>query len=161
MTKLYIHIIIFFCCCQLGVAQGSWTPNVSALDILEAGTDFSGTYESDNNEILVSPSRNGGTFANLFPWSWRIDVRRNAVNWDPSLTLSIRRTGNGTPFFFFIGGTVTGGTNYQAITTNNQAFFSGTNSRLTIPLQLKLENVSVLLPAKTYSTTIILTIVEN
>ena len=136
---------------------GNWNYTIPSSDLSEAGLDFSGTYESNSNQVDVDVYQQNW-IANFFFYRWRVDVRRADVDWHSDLELKARRTGNGTPFFF--SGSITGGTNYQQISTSNQEFFSGTRTRYNIPIQYQISGVSVLLPAKTYETTIIYTVTE-
>ncbi|WP_221392215.1 hypothetical protein [Dyadobacter sp. NIV53] len=89
---------------------------------------------------------------------WGVSVQQSGIsNWDPALKISVRRTGDGTG-----GAIIGGGAAYIQLTTSSQAFFSGLLglgfSRDNVPIQYKIEGLSVLLPVKTYTTTIIYTI---
>ena len=143
---------------QIGItATGQWDYSVSSFDITEAGLDFQGTYSSASDEVLVDVFQQG-FIANFFNYNWQVDVRLVQNDWSNDLTLSARRTGNGDPFFF--NGNITGGTAYLPLSTTNQNFFNGNRTRLDIPIQYQISGVSVLLPAKTYSATVIYTVTE-
>ena len=165
MLKIIIYIFLF---CLFGATNsafsqiaidvvGNWNYTIPTSDLSEAGLDFSGTYESAPNQVDIDVFQLN-FISNFFFYRWRVDIRRADVDWHSDLDLSVRRTGNGSPFFF--NGNITGGTNYQQITTSNQQFFSGTRTRLNIPIQYQISGVSVLLSAKTYETTIIYTVTE-
>ena len=141
-------------------ANGNWIYPVSPLEITEAGTDFSGTFTSSANQVLVDITQNNFWANLLLNYSWRVDIRKSDVDWNPSLSLFAQRTGNGTPFWNFLPGTINGGTTYQQLTNINQTFFNGTRTRLDIPIQYQITGVSVLLPAKTYTSTVIYTVTE-
>ncbi len=89
---------------------------------------------------------------------WSITAHLSATsNWDPSLKLSVQRTGNGTGIAI-----LSGGTTYIQLTSSPQPFFSGLLNLLAhrdnIPIQYKIEGLSVMLPVKTYTATVTYTI---
>ncbi|MCR9286388.1 MAG: hypothetical protein NXI23_03255 [Bacteroidetes bacterium] len=167
MQKIYFKYILLFILLfyfkpiSFGQIQinltGAWDFTIPNNDIFEAGLDFSGTYSSNANEVTVSITQQG-FFANFFNYNWRVDIRKLDIDWHSDIQLYARRTGNGNPFFLY--GNIIGGTSYQQLNTSNQIFFSGNRSRLDIPIQYEIRNVSVLIPAKTYETTIIYTVTE-
>ncbi len=139
---------------------GNWNYSLPPNSVVEAGLDLSGTYTSNTNAVTIDVLQST-FFANRFlNYSWRVDVRKSDVDWNPGLILYTRRTGTGSPFWSVLPGAITGGTNYQQLTNTNQIFFSGNRSRLNIPIQYQLSGVSVLLEAKTYVTTVIYTVTE-
>jgi len=81
------------------------------------------------------------------------------MDWHPNLQLYARRTGTGVNGLFF-GSAIGSGTSYQLISTSNQFFFNGICTISDIPIQYEIRNVSLLLPAKTYETTIIYTVTD-
>ena len=84
-----------------------------------AGTGFDDWYESAASAKTVSV---------LFPsGNWRVDVSRSDIAWDSDLQVYVRRT----------GGSVTGGSNYQQITTTATTFFSGTGWAF-VPVQYRI-----------------------
>ncbi|QRQ99867.1 hypothetical protein [Dyadobacter sandarakinus] len=89
---------------------------------------------------------------------WTISVQQTATaTWDPSLKLFVRRTGDGTG-----GAIINGGTTYIQVSSTTQSFFGGllglSFARDNVPVQYKIEGLSVTLPVKTYSTTILYTV---
>lgn len=139
-------------------ATGQWDYTVSDFDITEAGLDFQGTYASAASQVEIDIFRAGGFFVNLFNYNWQVDVRLIPNDWNNALVLSARRTGNGSPFFF--NGNINGGTSYLQLSTSNQNFFNGNRTWFDIPVQYRLSGVSVLLPAKTYSATVLYTVTD-
>ncbi|HFA52186.1 MAG TPA: hypothetical protein ENJ95_24475 [Bacteroidetes bacterium] len=137
---------------------GEWNYSVSVNDITEAGNDFQGTYSSASNQVLIDVRQRNFFFDLFFNYNWRVDIRKSDIDWHPNLVLSARRTGNGSPLFF--SGNVNGGTTYQQVSNANQSFFSGNRSRLDIPVQYRISGVSVLLPAKAYTTTVVYTVTD-
>ena len=153
-SAVFIASILLMC----GSAQatdldgvGTWAPSVDASDLTGgAGTNLATSCESAADQITLditnAPSENG----------WRIDVRRTDIHWHNNLTLSVRRTGDGTGL-----GTILGGASYLPVSPSSSAFFSGLLDRLAVPLQIKLSGLSVAIPSDTYSTTLTFTVVDN
>ncbi|MEM1122440.1 MAG: hypothetical protein AAGJ18_18485 [Bacteroidota bacterium] len=131
------------------VVVGQWEHTISALDILEAGSDFSNTHESLSGQVTLSVLGGLGSF------NWQIDVQKGNEDWHPNLQLNLKRTGNGVGL-----GTIAGGTAYQTIANTAQPFILGSDNRTTVPLQYEVQGVSVTIPAKTYYTTVIFTVTE-
>lgn len=126
-----------------------WTEIIDATDLVSgAGSDLQSVYESASDATIldVTPAFD---FYDVY-------VRRSDNNWSADFTLYIRRTGDGTG-----GGSVSLGASYMEITTVDAKFFSGYMSRTGIPVQYKLSGMSVNIAPDTYSTTIILTIVDS
>ncbi len=143
---------------QLGIqVNGDWNYSIATTDISEAGLDFTGTYASASNQILIDI-----TYPNNANVKWEVHVEKQDIDWDSSLDLYVRRTGNGNGQGNGNGnGFVQLGTAYQLITSNSQFFFKGRKRRTDIPIQYELRGVSVLIPAKAYETTIIYTVTEK
>ena len=128
---------------------GSWSRVIGAGDLTGGpGTNLTATYTSAANQVLLGVTTTGV--------NWRVDVRRIDTIWHANFVLSIRRTGFGSGT-----GSVTGGGGFQAITTTSQAFVTGSGNRAGIQLQERLGGVSVSIPAATYTTTIVYTVVDT
>lgn len=138
-------------------AIGNWNYTVPTSDITEAGRNFGGTYASSANQVQLDIFQTAWLL-NFFNYNWRVDVRKSDTDWNSNLKLYARRTGNGTPWW--ATGTISGGTSYLELTNSNKTFFSGSRTTLSIPVQFQITGVSVLLPAKTYSTTVVYTVTE-
>lgn len=137
------------------LVTGNWITVLDVASTTEAGIDFYSTYLSAPDEVLVDVFKTSGGNT---PFWWRVDVRKSDVDWDSNLQLFIKRTGtgyapNGNSF-------IIGGTSFQLLTNTNQLFFLGRRQRYNIPIQFQLTGVSVLLPVKTYVTTVIYTVTE-
>jgi hypothetical protein len=134
------------------VVVGSWAVSIDSGDLRGGpGTDLIAVYESTPEEVTVTISNTTGNEDN-----WRVDVRRTDTKWHEDFALYVKRTGSGTG-----GGSITGGTEYQEVTTSDSAFFAGSGDRTDIPLQLKLEGVSVHVPPDSYSTAVTYTVVDT
>jgi hypothetical protein len=132
--------------------SGSWNYSVNMSDIVDAGSDFTGTYSSSANQVFIDVSLENDNSNRNF--RWQIDIRREDLDWDNTLQLFAQRTGNGTGQ----GNSISGGTAFQQITQIDQYFFRGNKKRFDIPIQYEVRNVSVTIPAKTYSTNIVYTV---
>lgn len=153
------YLILFCMACltaRLAPAQtisikggASWSiPSVSSV-ITKAGKNYEHSETSSASHTLLKVN-------SLLLWNITAHLSTTS-NWDPALKLSVVRTGNGTGIAI-----LTGGTTYLQLTSTPQTFFSGllnlTAHRDDIPIQYKIEGLSVTLPVKTYTTTVMYTI---
>lgn len=158
-VKLYC--VIFFIFTQgmvhgqtLTISASPW--NVNFMQIVEAGEDYVGTYESTASQILLNAR------VPLLLSSGKVSVHYEASpNWNDALKLSVRRTGNGTTVCLLC--TISGGTTYQNITTVGTELFNikavlALAAYNNIPIQLKLSGVSVKVPAANYQSRVVFTI---
>lgn len=134
--------------------RGKWDCVVPASDITEAGSEYIGVYESGNGEVQFSVYDK--FWIELFGYSWSVSVRKSDILWDNTAGIYVQRTSDGTPYFF--NGSVSGGTTYQQVTDIDTYFFSGYRGRKDVDIQYQLQGISVVIPAQSYSTTIIYTI---
>lgn len=142
---------------SLTVTGSDWSVNTlsSASTITKAGKNYE-SAASESSSLSQTYIKVSAILA------WQINVQLSSTaNWDPALKISVLRTGDGMG-----GARITGGnTTFQQVTTGVQPFFNGTLVLVTlgfgrenIPVQYKIEGLSVLLPVKTYSTTILYTV---
>lgn len=137
------------CLAQFITVSGDWITVLPVGSVTEAGSNFFSTYNSAANQTQISIDGSG-------KFSFRVDVSKIDTDWSPSLKLYIRRSGdgnNGHP-----NSIITGGTTFFQLTAINQTFFSGERQWHNIPVQFQLTGVSVLVPAKTHTSTILYTI---
>lgn len=128
---------------------GQWSEIIDVNDLAgPPGSDLVPYLESAPNQALVDI-----TNTNRF---WDVSVYRVDSLWPAAFRLYVRRTGNGTG-----PRGISGGLNYLEITDIEQIFFSGQRWRRSIPLQFRLEGLSVQIPPQVYSTTIIYTVTER
>lgn len=119
-------------------ATGGWSETIDADDLISgAGSDLKSSYESEAEATLLTIS--GCVDDND---TWEVRVSRIDYNW---------------PFTLWVK---TSGGKYQAITASNSLLFSGAGNT-SIPLQYKLEGMSVQISPATYSTTITYTVVDT
>ena len=129
------------------LATGGWTRTVDASDLVSgAGSGLNSTYESatDATDLDLSTTL-----------SYRVDVRQNTGTWDAALTLYVKRTSDGSG-----GGSISGGTAYQQVTTTYLEFFTGSLTRSDVYVQYKVEGVSLDLAPDNYMTTVNFTIID-
>lgn len=139
--------------------RGSWSYSVSASEIIEAGTDFSGTYESNANQVDIDLRIKPNNWNNRIEYTWTVDISVSNVDWHPDIGLYARVTDKGKGFG--INPYMYGGETYVPVTYVNQQFFYGSAGRRNIKIQYELRDISVTLPAKSYSTTVIYTITST
>ena len=132
---------------------GKWDMILRPTDLTGgAGTDYQNPFESAVDEVKLTISKTAGPTA-----PWRIDIRKTDITWDPSLTLNVKRSSDGTG-----DGTISGGTSYLSVTSTDQQLFTGTGDRSQIGLQYQIGGFSVNnINMTTYDTTIYITVVET
>lgn len=160
-TVILFFLLITNFWMKQSVAQGTMTVGgtnwtVPFSPITEAGSNYSGTYQSAADQILIS-----ATLPALLSGA-RVSVQYQAdPTWNGSLSIAARRTGNGQTLCVLCN--VTGGTTYQPVTTvATELFRIQTLLTLTtfnnIPIQLRLSGVSVTVPAASYRARVVFTI---
>ncbi len=147
---------------SISVSGSDWNVDLTG-EITEAGEDFVGTYESANNQILVSMSIPGLLLVGSQATA-SIHYEENLV-WQNNVVIESRRTGSGISGSICLLCSVSGGGSYQVITTNAVSFFTlntgaglVTNTRNNIPVQLRLSGITTSIPADNYSAEIVFTI---
>lgn len=114
-----------------------------------AGGEPEPTHASSDNAVILDVGESGGASD-----AWEIQVRLEDTLWHGGLALKVLRTGSGT-------GPVTGGDILPLeLTATDQPFFEGTGDNSGIEVKLILDNVSVLIPADTYSGVVHFTLVD-
>lgn len=116
-----------------------------------AGSNFNPEHSSPADAILIAVDDMVGDLD-----AWRVLVRKENSLWQGGLNVSVLRTAAGTGTGFINGGTALP----LVLTATDQIFFEGSGDRNTIPVQLILDGVSVLIPADAYASTLIFTIVD-
>ena len=139
--------------------KGSWNYIVSASEIIEAGTDFSGNYESNRRQIDIDLRLKPAFWNRVIEYTWQIDISKSDIDWHPDIEIYARVTDRGRGYG--INPYMIGGENYMKINDIDQLFFNGSAARRNIKIQYELRNISVTLPAKSYSTTIVYTITST
>ena len=137
---------------SLTVSPG-WSVSIPASTIAEAGLNYTTTTITSavsQSLINITAGKNAPHY---------IYIQKTDISWDPSLIISLRRSGNGSSPG---GSTITNGTTFQQITGTVTYFFElslgGSRNYNSIPIQYQISGLSVLLPAKTYTTTLLFTV---
>lgn len=154
----------------INLTGNNW--NLTIPSITEAGMDYVGTYESSTNLIVISGSLPNSFLNLLGNKTAKVSVHYVPNTWNNGLHLYAKRSG-GTAS---VGGVCVGcsaaindGLNYVEIPQgiDNTLFtikFSGVLGLLTsvtysnVNVQMKLSGVSAVLPADSYSATVVFTI---
>lgn len=138
---------------------GTWAPALTAPTV--AGADYASTsLESGASETKITLLPQVLYLAGTISVSAKIVY--SSTPWPSDLTLSIRRTGTGSAGIALA--TFNGGLTYQQLSTADAAFFSVTiiisllSDISNIPVQYKLDGISVLRPTGAYSATVVYTI---
>ncbi len=130
---------------------GNWMKNIAASDITEAGNDYPSAYTSNNNQTVMTINPKNSNKP-IYVYVGKIDI-----SWNAALNLKVRRTVNGTNNNI----NISGGSNFQTITSNYYAnFFTCTGYHTLIPLQYEITGISVVLPVQSYSTTVYYTVMH-
>lgn len=125
---------------------GSWPLVIDASDLQSgAGSDLNPTYLSAVNQIRI---RILNTNTN-----WKVRVRISPYN--PDYQFRIRRTTDGGG-----PGTISGGASWMQVTDSWQLFFTGSQRRQNIRVQVALTGMSVQIPPGTYAITVEYRVVE-
>ena len=134
-------------------AIGSWSVSVPSNTISEAGNDYSTNLTSMINQTILDIT------VPLTTINWRVNVNKQDSFWNNSLTLWIRKTGDGMGV---AGSSISpiGTIPYLQLENMGQSFFTGIKNYVSIPIQYEIRGLSVLIPASTYNTTVVYTITE-
>ena len=151
-------IISHFTYSQSISTTGNWSATRSSSDIVSIGQDLPSSLSSGaTNQTLMSLN-------SLTTGNWQVQVNRVDAVWDSALILEVYKQSNGTAAPGSISPVFTGGESYMTINTIPQTFFnlsvSGTGSISNMQIRYRISGVSVLLPAKQYSTTIMYTLID-
>jgi hypothetical protein len=116
-----------------------------------AGSNFIPVHQSAVDSVLITVAGTTGETD-----AWQLLVHKEDALWHGSLALGVLRTGTGSG-----SGSIGGGHVLSLIlNASDQVFFEGSGDRATIPVQLTLSGVSVLIPVDSYTTTVYLTILD-
>ena len=138
-----------------------WSFEISSSDILIAGEDFSGRYDSPTQQTIGSISGNRPWWDPNHPahqnqclnrnrCDWTVQIHKVNLNWHPNLKLFVKRNG-------FLPN-VNNGTNWQEISDIPLEFFNGTGNTDQIFVQYSFREVSVLMDADEYTAQVIYTV---
>jgi hypothetical protein len=158
MKKIVLFIASLLCCFvaksqRISVNTG-WSVSIPVGTITEAGNDYSTSVTSPISQTLIDFKTGGAS-------SYTISVQKVDIDWHPNLSVWVQRNGDGSGS----GGLtvpMTGGTTFIQVTNTPQIFFfdasGASHNRNNVPIQYRILGYSVLLPVKTYTTTVVYTI---
>jgi hypothetical protein len=142
------------CSPSISLVGSSLSQTSDALLSSRAGLDY-------NSDLLIerAPGNLTININNADGCSnWQLSVSKTSIVWDATLKIWVNKTYDGTVSAPGASISPGGTTAYQEITSFSQSFFSGVKSRSSIQISYKISGISVLLPAKAYSTTVYYTI---
>ena len=138
--------------------SGSWSKTIAPTDIIEAGNDYQTFFESGVSQTLLS------IYPNNKNHQVYVYVTRSNDNWHDNLILKVKRNGSGTNTNRNISAESLA---YHLIPnaqppsgrpTAVSLFFTCYDDFVNIPLQYEITGISVVLPVKSYSTTVTYTV---
>jgi hypothetical protein len=157
MKKIFLTILwlcsLNQCFTQSLTVTGGWTRTLSTTNITEAGLDYpAGNLNGAANQSTINVTSAANSVAFIY-------IQKSDTSWDTRLIFTALRTGTGTGSTGF---STTNGTTALTLTSTPQYFFetrpgSGTQV-LNIPIQYVIRGFTVLMPVKTYTTTILYTV---
>lgn len=127
----------------------NWVKSFTESDINVAGNDYNTSFESSASQTFLTISPNNKN--NLV----HVYVTRSNNNWHNNLKLRVRRTSNGNNQ---ANSNIYGGTEYHYISDLTTEFFTCRGYPNDVALQYEITGLSVLLPVKSYSATIMYTV---
>ena len=133
----------------------------SQLSITEAGLDFPSSIVSEPTvtlSVLFNDQSGGKTNPNQ---KWQIFINKSDLVWNSGLTVEAIRTGPGQVVDSHGTTTIVDGDNYQQITNVPAYFFKGRSEIAYIPLQFRVNGLSVVLGASSFETSIVLTVYDD
>ena len=127
-------------------SSGDWSESITSADLVAgAGSDVRSQLESVSGVTTLTISTAPGT------WSLRVRLSGNGGSGD--VTVQVKRTSGGSG-----GGSISGGTAYQALTGSDAELFSGSGDRSNISIQYKLTGLSRSIAPATYLSSIVFTV---
>ncbi|MDI9863717.1 hypothetical protein QM480_05245 [Flectobacillus sp. DC10W] len=158
LSYYLILLFFFFSEKQKGISQSisiqsggtSWSVTVPASNITTAGLNYSTNMTSATNQSLM----NVNTLL-----TYEVRAKKQDTLWDSRLELYVRKTGDGTPNILTATISPAGVGSYNLLSSSDVKIFSGLLGSSNIPLQYEIRGISVLVPVRTYSTTIVYTFV--
>ncbi len=156
ITVILIVLLTNFSFSQEIKVKGKWHKKFSVSNIKDAGSDYKEYYLSrkDQSKLSVS-SENSEKQEDLYA-EFKIYVSKDDDEWHKNIIIQVRRTSNGRNRNF----NIFSGTEFQTVTDNPTYFFNTIGKQKNVPIQYKIIGLSVLLPAKTYSTEIVFTVLD-
>jgi hypothetical protein len=129
----------------------TWSVTLSASDLSGgAGTNVPSILTSSSSVTQISLAN---TLSSVL---YHVYAHVQAVTWPAGSTLWVRRTSDGTALLGL--STISGGTNYIALSTVDQEIFVGLLDRSGIAMQYKIDGLSLAVAPATYSVNVVYTV---
>ena len=156
-TFCILYILSFQMKAQLDVYSDTqiFTPILSPFI---AGQNIVSEIESSTSAILLNVNILPNNTNNTVYKPWKVSLKCDKINWHDNLNLQVKLTGNGTSLY---GNKAYGSLNYIDITDYDFTLVTGTGWINEIPFQLKLNGLSVMLPAQAYSLDLVFTLTDD
>ena len=154
LTIILILISVLHANSQSLTVNGDWIRTLSNANIVEAGLNYAtgGTLSSTVNQSLINVTSAANSTAFVY-------IQKSDISWDTRFIMTALRTGTGSGGANF---STTRGTPAQTITNAPVLFIEvrpGSGTQVSnIPIQYALRGFTVLMPARTYTTTILYTV---
>ena len=135
-----------------------WYVSQSVQDIL-VGEDIQGTHTSREDHLLLSVNFGSHSHHKKMHTKWRVTVHREDRDWHKNLKVYVRRTGDGYGERY--DKPIKNGSTFRKVNKGYRTLFKCEGSRFEIPIQFEVQGLSLTIPAKTYSTMIVFTIIDD
>lgn len=141
--------------------EGNTTFDNSQYSIREAGEDFSSSIESESYVYISVLYSNYWDKKNNPNKKWRIYIHKSNLSWDTNLTVDAKRIGKGHNLKNKGNPNIYDGDNYQTATNTPTYFFGGKGEITYIPVNLKIDGISVVMGAKEFETNMVFTVYDD
>ncbi|VAW21969.1 hypothetical protein MNBD_BACTEROID01-431 [hydrothermal vent metagenome] len=161
---IFINLIISFTFASIAQpieisVSGTPTFESSLISISEAGNDFTNNTIESSTQSFISVYAINFWDKMSKKFGYRVTAYKTDINMHPSLVLEIKRGGNRHGHFNKSG--IYHGRNWQPVTNTPVYFFSGSAPTYNIPVSYRIRNISVLIPADDFETTVVFTVYED
>jgi hypothetical protein len=158
---LFINILSMAANAQKIKATGGWNNVVSTTTVTEAGNNYpvSVTTSLASQTFIDLESLQGAATGTANTKRYEVEVSGTGIVWNANLQLKVLRTSDGVMGGGFPTGTISGGTSSIDVSNNPVLFFNGTvkkeDNNNGINVQYELSGFSVLIPAGTYTMSVV------
>ncbi|HYQ57414.1 MAG TPA: hypothetical protein VEP89_08690 [Draconibacterium sp.] len=137
---------------------GMVTFNEVQINVSDPGEDIEAVITANSGVQLSVESQNFWEQKNE---KWRIYVHKTSIEWVDDIKLEIRRQGDGDKLNKKGGGNVHDGSIFAEIKDNPNYFFSGMGLISNIPLDFRINELSLSLGANDFETDVVFTIYDD
>ncbi|KJF44501.1 hypothetical protein [Draconibacterium sediminis] len=137
---------------------GMVTFNEVQIKVSDPGEDIEAVITANSGVQLSVESQNYWEQNNE---KWRIYVHKTNVEWADEIRLEVRRQGDGDKLNKKSGGNVHDGSTFAEIKDNPTYFFRGMGLISNIPLDFRINDISLSLGANNFETDVVFTIYDD